>query len=436
MDFQNEMHQIFMQIAQGTLEPADWEIWWHSHTDALKKQLSPGDILRIMPAAWQPTYHWMNITQNGIAYYFSYHGRPVKVSDYYEQKSQVDALRQHQDALTGFHERTAPIRKPWEDYLSTHPVQTIDFAWQDLLGTPAKQQIAPTFSYKAIRTTEQRQESLEALHLRLTENIQAKIAPLAKAYGMKKFDYKTFVREKNGLVCCIKFMGYFRGGGYESLRYYLCPIYALDSGALGLPGHIEMGENAQKMRKGWSVIQHNAQAIDADMVEKINQKFDDILTFLAEDVLPEWQKIDSLETYFAKERQNYLQATAKGPVNPQTGRPMWDINFEDDSDPWRANDYLFGVWDLLSGREDDGYARLSACLAHHADFMAEHLRQHPEAYNNRLDPQAVLYHNAALFAQTQHITDTPSRRQAITQTYEDVTRFMRYYHSLVKREKR
>ena len=40
MDFQNEMHQIFMQVAQGTLEPADWETWWHSHTDALKKQLS------------------------------------------------------------------------------------------------------------------------------------------------------------------------------------------------------------------------------------------------------------------------------------------------------------------------------------------------------------------------------------------------------------
>ena len=36
------------------------------------------------------------------------------------------------------------------------------------------------------------------LKLRLKENQQAKIAPVAKEYGMKKAGPKTFVREKNG----------------------------------------------------------------------------------------------------------------------------------------------------------------------------------------------------------------------------------------------
>ena len=51
------------------------------------------------------------------------------------------------------------------------------------------------------------------------------------------------------------------------------------------------------------------------VVERINEKFDDILTYLADGILPEWQKIDSLETYFAKERLEYLKATETGPKN-------------------------------------------------------------------------------------------------------------------------
>lgn len=51
------------------------------------------------------------------------------------------------------------------------------------------------------------------MHLRLKENMQAKIAPLARAYGMKKAGPKTFVKEQNGIVSYLNFVGYFRGGG-------------------------------------------------------------------------------------------------------------------------------------------------------------------------------------------------------------------------------
>ena len=110
------------------------------------------------------------------------------------------------------------------------------------------------------------------------------------------------------------------------MSYYLGPIYAIEYGILGIPGHICQGENFQRMHKDWGVIEYGMEAVDAARVECINRKFDDILTFLADGVLPEWQKIGSLETYFAKERQDYLKATETGPKNLRTCRLMWDLD--------------------------------------------------------------------------------------------------------------
>ena len=99
------------------------------------------------------------------------------------------------------------------------------------------------------------------------------------------------------------------------------------------------------------------EAVDDAVVESINGKFDDILTFLADGMLPGWQKIDSLETYFAKERRDYLKATEKGSNDPRTGRPMWNLDGEGKPDHWRADSYLSGVWDLLTGKEAEGKVR-------------------------------------------------------------------------------
>lgn len=320
--------------------------------------------------------------------------------------------------------------------MEAHPTESVTYDWKGLLGTPSGQKPAPDFSYKNARTEGQWKECKEELQLRLKENLQAKIAPVAKAYGMKKFGPKTFVREKNGLVTCIKFIGYFRGGGYEAMNYYLCPLYAIESGILGLPGHICQGESFQKMQKNWGVIQHGTEAVDAAMVDDINRKFDDILTFLADGVLPEWEKIDGLETYFSKERQDYLKATKIGPADPRTNRPMWDLDRGEEAHPWRVDAYLLGVWDLLSGREDEGYTRLEECLKHNDDFIDDYLKEYPEAYNDSRSPLAVMYYNAKLLTATRQIPDVKERQRAIRETYENICQFMRYYHGLARRIKR
>ena len=436
MSFQDEMKQMFLRVAAGEVEPEEWGKWWNSNRNMLEKILKRGDQARIMPTFWSASYYWMAKTQDGVAYYFHAQGRPVKVSAYYEEKKREEEKRDRQKAMERYHRDTGRARQQWEGYLEKHPTDPVDFEWKSLLGTPPGQKEAKVFNYKNARTGEQWKECSEELKIRLKENLQAKIAPVAKAYGMKKAGPKTFVREKNGLVSRIQFIGYFRGGGYEAMSYYLCPIYAIQHGILGLPGHICQGENFQKMHNGWGVIQYGTTAVDAAMVESINRKFDDILIFLAEGVLPEWQKIDSLETYFAKERQNYLKATEIGPADPRNGRPMWDLDTRGKKDPWRANDYLFGVWDLLSGKEEEGYVCLEECVKSNSDYMESCLKEHPGAYNDPRDSMAAMYYNAQLFLRTKQIADAEERHNAIKETYEEVCRFMLYYHGLAKKTER
>ena len=426
MSFQDEMKQMFLRVAAGEVEPEEWAKWWNSNSLKLDEALNRGDRGRMMPALWSASYYWMAKTQSGVAYYFHAQGRPVKTSGYYEEKAQEEEMRERQKAMEKYHKNTASARRQWETYLQNHPTETIVFDWKSLLGTPAGQKPAKDFSYKKARTTEQWKECGEELKLRLKENLQAKIAPVAKAYGMKKAGPKTFVREKNGLVSRIQFIGYFRGGGYEAMSCYLCPIYAIQYGILGLPGHICQGEDFQRMQKDWGVIQYGMEAVDAATVERINRKFDDILIYLADGMLPEWQRIDSLETYFAKERQDYLKATDTGPQNPRTNRPMWDLDARGKEDPWRADDYLFGVWDLLTGKETEGYARLEKCVNHNSEYMEERLKEFPEAYNDPRDAMAVMYHNAQLLLGTKETPDAEKRRDRIQETYEEVCRFMRY----------
>lgn len=227
MGFQDEMKQMFLRVAAGEIEPEEWETWWNSNRVKLEETLNQGDRGRIMPALWSANYYWMTKTQGGVAYYFHAQGRPVKTSGYYEEKAREEEIRERQRAMEAYHRKTAPVRRLWEEYLEKHPTESISFDWKNLLGTPPGQKPAKVFGYKNARTTEQWKECGEELKLRLKENLQAKIAPLAKAYGMKKAGPKTFVREKNGLVSRIQFIGYFRGGGYEAMICYLCPIYAI-----------------------------------------------------------------------------------------------------------------------------------------------------------------------------------------------------------------
>lgn len=97
---------------------------------------------------------------------------------------------------------------------------------------------------------------------------------------------------------------------------------------------------------------------------------------------------------------------------------------------------LFGVWDLPNGKETEGYAHLEECVRHNSDYMKERLKEFPGACNDPRDAMAVMYHNAQLFLETKEISDAQGRQNAIRETYEEVCRFMRYYHGLAKKTER
>ena len=429
---QLEFEKMLRRILAGEVEPEEWETWWKSRRGQLWKVMNRGDRERIIPSGWQADYDSMVKTQKGAAYYFYTKGRPETASPYYEERAQEETLRLRREALEAFSAKTAGERGRWEAYLEAHPPERVDFDWKRLLGIPADQAPPRTFAYQEAWTEEQWKECREELQLRLKENLRAKIAPLVKAYGMKKNGPKTFVRERNGLVSRIKFIGYFRGGGYEDMEYYLCPLYALGRGPLNLPAEVRDGLLSREMRRNWGVIQYGTEAVD---LQKVSREFDAILTFLAEGVLPEWQKAGSLETYFSRERQDYLRAVETGPADPRTGRPMWGQTSGGERDPWRENDYLFGVWDLLSGREEPAYARLAACAEHNRERVEAYLREYPKEGEHFHNPFVMLYRNAERFLGTVRVPAGEARRRAVRETYEEVCGEMRVYHGLSRGRK-
>ena len=115
---------------------------------------------------------------------------------------------------------------------------------------------------------------------------------------------------------------------------------------------------------------------------------------------------------------------------------MWDPGGGEKADPWRADDYLFGIWDLLTGKEEEGYRRLEECVRHNSVYVEKCLKEFPQAYNDPREAMAVMYHNARLFLRTKEIEDAEKRKIAIGKTYEEVCRFMRYYHGLAKKTER
>ena len=302
MDFINEMENMFLQAVRGAVEPALWEAWWDAHAEQLKSHLSPGYFLRIKPGG-PVDYASMCRSKEGVLYYFYRQGHPVEnSSDYYKIKAEEEFKRRQEKRLQDYYERISPVMDAWEAFLAKHPVAPVAFDWQKRLGTPPGQDPDPSAqvpdpsgqipalphqapatprSASPILPQDSQKENKSLMHLRLKENMQAKIAPLAKAYGMKKAGSKTFVKEQNGIVSYLNFVGYFRGGGYEAIDYCICPLYDIRSHILNLPGDVMHGERRKEMLSGWGVIQFDLNGTDT---EGINRKFDQILTFLAEEV--------------------------------------------------------------------------------------------------------------------------------------------------------
>lgn len=68
--------------------------------------------------------------------------------------------------------------------------------------------------------------------------------------------------------------------------------------------------------------------------------------------------------------------------------------------------------------------------------MQDRLKEFPNACDDSRDAMAVMYRNAQLLLKTKEISDAQKRRDAIRETYEEVCRFMRYYHGLAKKTER
>ena len=75
-------------------------------------------------------------------------------------------------------------------------------------------------------------------------------------------------------------------------------------------------------------------------------------------------------------------------------------------------------------------------MRHNSDYIKERLKEFPNACNDPRDAMAVMYRNAQLFLGTKEIPDAEKRRDGIRETYEEVCRFMRYYHGLAKKTER
>ena len=453
MDFINEMEAMFLRAARGAVEPALWEAWWDDHAEQLKSRLSPGYFLRIRPSGRPVDYASMCRIQEGVLYYFCRQGRPVEnSSDYYKIKAEEDFKQWQEKRMQDYYERISPVMDAWEAFLAKHPVAPAAFDWQKRLGTPPGQvpgpcaqvlapsghipapphQVsAPSRNAGSILPKESQKENKSLMHLRLKENMQAKIAPLARAYGMKKAGPKTFVKEQNGIVSYLNFVGYFRGGGYEAMDYCICPLYDIRSHILNLPEDVMHGVRRKEMLSGWGVIQFDLKGTDT---EGINRKFDQILTFLAEEVFPRWEQIDCLETFFAPERQALFQAMLAGPPDPIRECLLWDDRADAARPhPWGADEYLFGVWELLSGQEEVGYERLARCLEQGKPYINQYREQENFTIENSLkDPMKLLYCNAELFYKTRGQLGKDARRQAVLETYEYVCRYMRVFHKLEK----
>ena len=429
MEFQEEMMMIFNKVIDAQMEPQDWQHWWAEHETQLKETISPGDFLRIKPNQrnwFDNIYVSMCYSQEGIARYMKKQGTIVILSPIYEEKQKQKRQQQEHLAIAEYEKQVTPVCQKWETYLKQHGILSVEFDWKQYIG---RLPIHKDFCHPRYH----RQESMSLFKQRLKDNIKYKIVPLMKAYGMKAIGPKTFVKEENGMVSFIQFIGYFRGGGYEDVIFYHCPLYALGLEQMDLPRSIFYTDHYVSMQRNWSSIEYIYEDIS---VKNIDQEFDYILAFFAEDVFPKWHQIGSLDTYFCDERKDYLNAMLVGPPNLKHPKlfPLWNDREMNNDDSWGLYDYLYGVWDLLCGREDIGYQRLEKCLKYEKSYLKGCQESQTEFhyYQYQKAPQAVLYHNVHCFLDTRK---SHNRKQAIQDTYHEVCEFMRCYHRLKKKTK-
>lgn len=95
---------------------------------------------------------------------------------------------------------------------------------------------------------------------------------------------------------------------------------------------------------------------------------------------------------FRDEMKQIFLRVAAGEVEPKEWEAWWNVsttNLMTSWYSWRADAYLFGVWNLLTGKEAQGYAYREECVSHNSDYMEKLLKEFPKSGNDPRDAMPV-----------------------------------------------
>ncbi|WP_310604278.1 hypothetical protein [Anaerosporobacter sp.] len=428
-----EVDEMFAKLAHGQLESSEWINWWNLHVDEIKSLISPGDFVRIKFSN-RPNpnpYETMLNSQEDVIRYFGKRGIEITADDTYEKKRVCFQQDRLAEATKEYEQRIEPFRQRWEEYRCQHnPYTPPSFDVNKVIGLSNED---PNRLYD-----QQGYVQNDLCKAFIKEQFKLKLVPLTKAYGMKWKQPYTFIRERNGVVIEIKFNGYFRGGGIESMSTSIMPAYML----LDLPtDYCELPENCKHTQYSEEVFDYNnwRHIHYVKSATLLCEQIDRIVQYLAKVVLPMFDEIDSVETFFAKERLDWYDLMKVGPpmIKFQRGwiNPAWNTTSSDtDSSavPYvePKYSYMFGIWNLYSGQENTGYEQLADCTAKLDENAVAYKWSFPEkesltTTDLRNYAREIMRQFAWRFLKTRDIDNPGKRREQIISTYQDVCKILK-----------
>lgn len=84
-----ELTHMMLELAEGRLEPDEWDEWWQKNEAELESDLNRGEYLRIKPKSWgeEPTiWRAINASQEGAFHYLLDRHIPYRASFRYRDK--------------------------------------------------------------------------------------------------------------------------------------------------------------------------------------------------------------------------------------------------------------------------------------------------------------------------------------------------------------
>lgn len=256
--------------------------------------------------------------------------------------------------------------------------------------------------------------------------ITKQVKPIAKEYGMIPGYGKSFVRECNGVIQCICF-DFTR----IDLRFSatIQPVYDHYCGTAlynGVPTEIYKTEKGEFVTQRHPLAygcwdDHLRMCAGDENISEQNRKnakdnFDILVDFIIADLMPCFERIDTLDKWH---EQVMLNLSVHNPLTIKA-------NY--------AGKYLFGVYDCLQQRYDDGLQKLLQARNHTALYIDETVKKVNGYDVNCLkhnDSEGRAYKFAQIFIEALEFNDK-IRPEKFQIAYEKVCHEMRVWHKLIK----